>query len=315
MLAFVAGACSSEKATPAPTPSPQLATWTQLTDAPAARAGAATAVADGLLYLAGGVGPEGVLRRVDHYDAAVNAWTAAPDLPIALRDAVAVGRGAEVIVLGGFTDAAGTVPSGRVFALKGDAWTELPPMRARGGLGAALVKDKIYAVGGVEARGRVSDRVEVLSDGRWTTAAPMPTGRANMGVTSGPRYITTVGGRVGERVRREVERFDTATGAWQRRAQLPSPRADLTAIGSGSTILAIGGTAASPEGALASIETYAVGGNVWTTFEPALPVPLRAMGAAVLDTRIVVATGSTTGGAAYTAQTYSLAVTLTQLVP
>lgn len=316
-LALVAGACSGGDPAPADDArSPALPSWSALTDAPAARAGAAVAVADGLLYVAGGVGPDGLVRSVSHYDPAVNAWTSAPDLPVALREAAAVGRGEEVIVLGGFTDAAGTVPSARVFSLKGGAWKELPRMRtARGALGAALVKGAVYAIGGLEANGRASRRVEILTGASWGTGPALPTARSHLGVAAGERYIYAIGGRIGERARREVERYDTATDRWQRRARLRTARSHLVAIGGGNTVLAIGGTSGAPDGALQTIETYAAGSDAWSEFQPPLPRALRSAGAGVVDTRIIVTGGSGAGPRAFTARTIGLSTALSPLLP
>lgn len=322
VLALVASACGGSKASPEPSRTPDLPGWLGMTDAPAARDGAAAAVADGLLYTAGGMGRDGILRSVAFYDPAVNAWTSGPDLPIALRDAAAVGRGPEVIVLGGFTDAAGKVPSKRVFSLSGPGWKELPSLIApRGALGAAVVKGKVYAIGGVAPNGRATGRVEILDGAGWTPGASMPTGRSHMGVTAGERYIYALGGRSGtatrdaEKARREVERLDTATGKWQRRTPLNVGRSSPAAVGGDTLVLAIGGSTAKSEGLLSTIESYAIGSNLWEPFEPPLPIPVRSSAAGVIGEKIIVATGVTVGPDPLTPRTWSLSVALTPLLP
>lgn len=322
VLALLASACSSEEvAQPAPSKSAVLAEWLGMTDAPSAREGAASAVADGLLYVAGGVGANGLLKTVVHYDPAVNAWTEVPDLPIALRDAAAVGRGAEVVVIGGFTDLEGKVPSGRVFSLKGAEWVELEPLGvARGALGAAYVRGKVYAIGGVVANGRATAKVEILEDKVWTAGSSLLTARSHMGVTGGDRFIYALGGRTGtgslpiERARREVERFDSASDTWQKRTPLIVGRSSLGAVSGGSSVLAIGGN--SPKGdVLSTVETYGVVGNTWSEYQPAMPNPLRSMAAGVIDGKIVLAMGATGAAGTVTAQTWSLSVALTPLIP
>lgn len=316
----MAGACSSDTAAPKPTRTPQLESWAPITDAPAARVGAAYAVADGLLYIAGGVGRNGLLASVSYYDPSVNAWTAAPDLPIPLRDAAAVGRGPEVVVIGGATDVDGKVPSGRVFALDGTAWRELAPLAVpRSALGAAAVKDVIYAIGGSDAKGRASNRVEILDGDRWRTGPAMPTARAALGVAAGERYIFAIGGRSGtrraaDRARREVERFDAVTNSWQRRAPLKVGRTGAAVVASSASVLALGGQDAAGE-VLATVERYANVENVWSASEPPMPLPLHSFAAGAIANTIVVSTGGTSGVDGLTAQGWSLSSALNPLVP
>jgi hypothetical protein len=320
VVALVAGACGGEKAAPKPTRTPQLESWAGITDAPVARVGAASAVSDGLLYVAGGVGRTGLLASVAFYDPAVNAWTAAPDLPIALRDAAAVARGPEVVVLGGFTDVDSKVPSKRVFSLKGSEWRELASLAApRGALGAAAVKDRIYAIGGIEANERVSARVEIFDGDRWRTGPALPTGRASLGVAAGDRYIYAIGGRSGtrraaDRARREVERFDTASNAWQRRAPLKTGRTGVAVLVGPAAVLALGGQDGAGE-VLATVETYASVENIWSAFDPPMPVGLHSFAAGAIANAIVVATGGTSGVDGLTAQGWSLASALDPLIP
>lgn len=269
----------------------------------------ASAVADGLLYLVGGVSSIGLERTVEYYDPGVNAWTAAASLPVALRDAAVVGRGEELLVLGGFLDAQGSKPSNRVFSLKANRWSELAPMAtARGGLGAAFVRGVVYAIGGVTSGGRVSNTVETFQGRRWRTAAPMPTPRSHLAITAGDRFIYAIGGRDGAPLG-TTERFDVVRGLWQRRARMLHARAELVAVGGATEILAIGGAGAGAV-ALPVIETYSTDGDIWSLFTPPLPGALRGMGAGLIGSALYVAGGATAGPDAFTSGAASLPVAL-----
>lgn len=304
--------CTSKKITPIGEP-PKGSAWAAVTGASSPRAGVASAVADGLLYLVGGVSSVGVEKTVEFYDPGVNAWTTAESLPVALRDAAAVGRGEELIVLGGFLDAAGSKPSNRVFSLKANRWRELAPMStARGGLAAATVKNLVYAIGGVEVGGRVGGTTEILEGTRWRDASAMPTRRSHLGVAAGERFVYAIGGRDGAPLG-ATERFDTATGTWERRAPMQQARAELAAVGGGSAVLAIGGAGADAL-ATAVIETYSTGSDTWSVFTPKLPTALRAMGAGLIGAALYVAGGATAGPEAFTSGASSLPVSLQPLI-
>jgi N-acetylneuraminic acid mutarotase len=127
-------------------------------------------------------------------------------------------------------------------------WTRLAPMPTpRNHLGAAVVAGKIHAVGG-----RVNGNMELTTheiydpvSNAWTTGPPLPTGRSGIAVVAHDQRIYVFGG---ETVRtftsqtfREAERFDPATGRWDRLPPMPTGRHGLGAVSFGNAIFVLSG--------------------------------------------------------------------------
>ena len=111
---------------------------------------------------------------------------------------------------------------------------------AKTDLGAVSVGGSIYAVGGLDCvpgenfgfdcsfSGSV--RVYHPDSNTWTTAAPMPTARAGLGLArGGDGLIYAIGGYDGDGVMRTVEAYDPATDRWSASTPLPDPRRNLAA--------------------------------------------------------------------------------------
>ncbi len=66
------------------------------------------------------------------------------------------------------------------------------------------------------------------AQGRWTSAAPMPSARSEVAVAAVEGKIYMVGGFRGER---DLEIFDTASGRWSRGATIPRAVHHAAAVG------------------------------------------------------------------------------------
>jgi DNA-binding CsgD family transcriptional regulator len=86
---------------PAPEESADLARWKELPAAQLARAGFAIASSGDKLYAIGGQGADGVLDRVERYDASLGIWTELSRKPTAVVDVRAVVLGGKLYVPGG----------------------------------------------------------------------------------------------------------------------------------------------------------------------------------------------------------------------
>ena len=120
-------------------------------------------------------------------------------------------------------------------------WTPAAPLPvAKTDLGAVSVGGSIYAVGGLDCvpgenfgfdcsfSGSV--RVYHPDSNTWTTAAPMPTARAGLGLArGGDGLIYAIGGYDSDGVMRTVEAYDPATDKWSASTPLPDPRRNLAA--------------------------------------------------------------------------------------
>jgi hypothetical protein len=146
--------------------------WTPMAPLPDRRAGMATAVAFGKLYVIGGVRPDSLAARDVFYttilpNGTLNGWLVGPPLPEGRGFAAAVAAGSTLYVLGGergalladsvadSTQLAATVYAIPISPLSGafrdSVWTELPVflLHARSRLAAAVVDDALVITGGV----------------------------------------------------------------------------------------------------------------------------------------------------------------------
>ena len=136
-----------------------------------------------------------------------------------------------------------SVASDRVYALRGDRWVRLPPLKhARGAAAAAVVGDRIVVVGG-QADGKLVPQTEVFDGQRWTDAARMPTPREHLGAASDGRYLYAVGGRelsAAENVG-ALERYDPANDSWSKLAAMPKVVGSVGVTFVAGRVIAVGG--------------------------------------------------------------------------
>jgi N-acetylneuraminic acid mutarotase len=211
-------------------PQPRDMRWRNEPRAPRAPVeGSATAVGD-VVYATNGSGPHD-LRRVLAFDTRTRRWSEPTQTPVGLNHNQPVGYRGDLYLAGGFLG--GADPTGRFwrYDIDGDRWSELPQMREpRGGVGAAVIGDKLYSVGGGEnefyfegvVRGTSTLEIYDFRTGEWTRGPDMPHPRHHVtaGAVGGKLYA--VGGRSMERqALTVVDRYDPRTGKWETLAPLP----------------------------------------------------------------------------------------------
>ena len=206
------------------------AQWRALPDAPTARLQAAGAVAGGRVWIMGGLRNGATLQDVESFDPASGRWEPGPPMPVGLNHATAATFRGEVIVLGG---AEGNIAqaSDKVFALRGGTWVPLPNLKhARAGAAAVAVGDKLIIVGGQNNKKLVPE-TEVFNGSAWKDAAAPPTPREHLAAVTDGKYVYTVGGRFlsSDKNSAAFERFDPASGDWQRLPDMPTPRGSFGA--------------------------------------------------------------------------------------
>jgi non-specific serine/threonine protein kinase len=170
--------------------------WHVLTPMPRGR-GAGTAVALGdRIYVAGGVGPDGLAREMLVYDVPADRWSTAPGPPTAREHLGGAGFQGRLYTVGGRTTAAGILAAFEAYDPIAGRWERLPDLpTARGGLAAAAACGRIVAVGG-EARATFEEAEAYdLETGSWTALPALPTPRHGLGVvTVGSTVYTLSGG-------------------------------------------------------------------------------------------------------------------------
>ncbi len=125
-----------------------------------------------------------------------------------------------------------------------NTWTTKAPMHeARGSLGVAVVNGKIYAIGGQSGTALfyyvwgepigftyngTNEEYDPKTDA-WTFKSPMPTPRANFGITVYQNKIYCIGGTAAGGASAVNEVYDPTTDRWTPRSAIPATASYLTA--------------------------------------------------------------------------------------
>jgi hypothetical protein len=188
-------------------------------------------------------------------------------------------------------------------AVSPDSWKAKASMQvARAYLGVAVVKDKIYAIGGadppdwVQALG-TSEEYDPTKD-TWTLRAPIPTNRSQFGIAVYQNKIYCIGGVYGNAIYNngvfshfdtyEIatnEVYDPATNTWETKRPMPHTRAGVNAHVIDGKIYLLGGNSSAND-------AYDPAADTWAVKAP-IPINLYEYGwwtccSAVLDRKIHV---------------------------
>jgi hypothetical protein len=262
------------------------AAWRRLPSMPTSRQNMAGTVADGTIWVVGGLESASTAsKRVEGYDPVINGWKSAPELPLRLHHEMVVTYKDEIVVIGGWTPK-GSDPSGgisdRVFALRGDKWEQLPSLNGPRAAGAAtVVGDRIVVVGG-QRDGRLLDTTEVFDGKKWSIGAKIPTPREHLAAASDGRFAYAVGGRnlSADKNSAALERYDPGTDSWQRLPDMQTARGGLGAAIADGHLIAVGGENATD--ALDDVESYGIATRKWSRL-PSMRTPRHGIAVAALD--------------------------------
>jgi serine/threonine-protein kinase PknK len=265
-------------------------------------------VADGRVWVIGGLTAAGATAVVESYDLATDRWAPGPPLPVALHHPAATTFRGEVVVLGGFGAASRLYdrPSDRVLVLRAGAWVDLPPLgRPRGAAAAAVAGDRLVVAGGRNVAALVGP-TEVFDGAGWRDAEAIPTRRDHLSAASDGRSVFTVGGRFLSpgALSAAHERFDPVAGAWERLPALPTARGGQGAAMAGGRLVVAGGE--DPSGVYAEVEAYDIAAERWSTLPP-LPTPRHGFAVEYLGGQLLALVGGTAFSVAPSAVSEALA--------
>lgn len=178
------------------------------------------------------------------------------------------------------------------FGAQAETWREAAPMEsARTLVRSAVVKSEIYVAGGSTISGQ-SDVFEVYDPvaDHWHALQSMPDGREQFGMAASGPLIYVAGGLSSwtkGKPTSSVYSFDSASGVWARRADLPEARAGLALAAVGDALYSIGGQGGEP----GRIYRYDTAADAWSPVGGAMPAPRTGHAIAVHGDRIYVIGG------------------------
>jgi len=151
-----------------------------------------------------------------------------------------------------------------------DKWTKKADMpTARGALSTAVVKGKVYAIGGSRFWGDAGlstvEEYDPVAD-KWTEKADMPTARYihTSGAVNGKVYV--IGGATAWSFISAVEEYDPAKDKWTKKADMPTATGLHSASVLNGKIYVIGGRTNNPalDVSLSTLEEYDPVTDTWT---------------------------------------------------
>lgn len=274
-------------------------TWSTLAPVPAATEGMQTAVVGNKIVAAYGFsGGDTQLTRI--YDVAADSWSSGALAPLPVRsEGAAASHGGFFYAVGGRP----VIDDLDRYQPATDTWTSLADMpTGRAGLGAAVVGNAIYSIGGRTgaspcAGGALAtvERYNIETD-TWSTVAPLPSARSDLAAFAHGGKIYVFGGCTDfATVLDDVDVYDPVTDSWSTApADMPTARASMYgAAARGNTIYVVGGW--TPVlGQLATNEAYKVSADTWSA-EAAMPSPRAEMGVVSHGGRIYTVGGGIFG--------------------
>jgi hypothetical protein len=173
--------------------------WQPLPAMPEPRTAGGAAVAGELIYVVGGVGPEGVAERTLVLDPAAGRWSVTEGLGRPREHMGVAAVGERVYAVGGRAGSLAGFPDVEVLDPGTGSLTPLPDLPTpRGGMAAAATSNGYVVAAGGEEEGGTFDEVEAfdVDAERWLALPPMPTARHGVGVVAVGTTVYIIAGGV-----------------------------------------------------------------------------------------------------------------------
>ena len=275
-------------------------TWSTQAPLPAPTEGLQVgAVGNEIVAAYGFSGGDTNLTRI--YDIDSDSWSFATPGPLPARsEGAAATHGGNVYAVGGRF--AGPLSDLDRYTPATDTWVSLADMPTpRRGLGAAVVGNALYAIGGSAGTAPCSgtplatvERYDIETD-TWSTVAPLPSPRSDLAAVAHGGKIYVFGGCLGTLAAiDDVDVYDPVTDTWSTApADLPTARSSMYgAAAKGNRIYVIGGQNGGVQ--LTTNEFYTVPSDTWSTDTP-MPSPRAEMGVVSHGGRIYTVGGGLFG--------------------
>ena len=292
-------------------------TWGPAPAMPTARHGLGVAAVGSTLYAFGGALRPGHtasatttegLAFAEGASAGPVQWQKVREAPTPRQQAAAAVDDGTFWVVGGLA------PDGPTAKVEGydptiDTWKSGPDLPAPvHDAMAATFHGELVVLGGwlsdarrVEAR--VSDKVYVLRSNQWVELPPLLAGRAAGAAAVVGQRLVVVGGTDGRASMPTTEIFDGTR--WSFGADVPTPRDHLAAASDGHYVFAVGGRLGSTGANVAALERYDPDARLWEKL-PDMPTARGALGAAIVNGKLVAVGGETPTNALDTVEIFEL---------
>ena len=186
-----------------------------------------------------------------------------------------------------------------------DRWTRLPDApSARAALGLVAIGHRLYAAGGYDETDQRLQRLEIYDTKRrrWTSGAPMSTGRNHVGAAvarrpdGGHRRAAWGRQRRPDRRSRPTTRTPTAGRPCPRSG---TARSGHTAVVTRGRLVVFGGEELTPGGrTIEQVETYDPARDAWSSLPP-MVTPRHGLGGVARGGRVYALEGGPQPGLAY----------------
>lgn len=173
--------------------------WRTLPVMPEARTAGGAAVAGGLIYVVGGIGPEGVAERTLVFDPATRRWSVTEGLRRPREHMGVAAVEGRVYAVGGRAGSLAGFGDAEVLDPGIGSWSPLPDMPTpRGGMAATATSNGFVVGAGGEEEGGTFDEAEAfdVETERWVALPPMPTARHGVGVVAIGTIVYVIAGGV-----------------------------------------------------------------------------------------------------------------------
>ncbi len=281
--------------------------WHAGAPSPFARVEAPTAILGGKLYLFGGFTSDlDASPQLDVYDPAADRWTRLKDMPTQVTHLNPAVFGGTLWLAGGFKGRHPGPVTNEVwkYDIAADSWSPGPPLpEGRGAGGLAVVRERLHFFGGYQADRNTNSAdhwsLPLPDGGEWRREADLPDPRGHIAAAVLGGKLYALGGQYGHDVKQvdvaSCHAFDPASGKWTAIASLPDGRSHFegsTLVHDGKILIAGGRCNSSmpPRDLVADILEYDPAADRWTVIA-ALPKPLMAPSAGLIDGRLIVSGG------------------------
>lgn len=253
----------------------------------------------GRMHLVGGYAEQRVDRPYHHvYDPAQDRWLEAAPLPRGANHVGVAVLDGRLYAIGGFVEQ-NRRPHAECFVYDpaSDRWQRIAPLpRPCGSVATVALDGLLHGIGGALGDTFATKKSvdwHVVYDpkaDRWSTRAPLPTGRDHVGALAVGRLVHVIGGRVDSfHTNSNLHHvYDPARDRWEPRNPLPTARSGHGAVLYRNRIFVMGGEGTNR--VFGQNEAYDIDKDSWAQYAP-MPTPRHGLGAAAVGDAIHVAGG------------------------